>query len=176
MALANIVVPKWSDVVDTVHELETATDSLGYGSIYIAAADAAAEAIGGTADYYELATAAWTIGDEIHNMDESAGNGRLTYTGTPMVLAHVSCMFSCTAASNNQFTHWRLGKNGNTIASSEIQRKIANGADVGAGGVGDLIRMNTGDYLSLWVRNATSAANITPEVASLVATLRPLGP
>lgn len=139
----------------------------GHGQLYVAAADAAAETIAGTVNYYEVTTPVWTLSAGAHLFDESTGNGQLTYTGAVDVVAHIACSISMTCGSNNQVTHWRLGVNGTSNAASEVQRKIGTGADVGSTALHLITTLSAGDYISLFVRNATGANNVTLEVANL---------
>jgi hypothetical protein len=74
-----------------------------------------------------------------------------------------------TSGSNNQTLHWRIGLTGVTDATSEVQRRIMTGTDVGSTALHLITTMSTNDYLSLWVRNATGANNVTLEVGNLQA-------
>jgi len=140
----------------------------GHGQIYVAAADAAAITIANTNDYVEATVApAWTLSSGAHLFDESGGNGRLTYTGTQPMTAHIACSISMTCGSNLQLTHWRLGVNDTTDAASECQRKIGTGTDSGSTALHLITTVTTGDYISLWCRNSTGANDVTLEVANL---------
>ena len=141
----------------------------GHGSIYVPAAAAAAITIPNTADYVECTAPAWSLHAGGHLFDESDGNGRLTYTGVANVIAHISASVSMTSGSNGQVTHWRLGINGTPDASSESQRKIGTGTDVGALAIHEVAELATGDHISLFVRNATAANDVTVEVAQIAA-------
>ncbi len=144
------------------------------GSIYVAAADRATITIPNNTDYVEATAPAWTLHANGYLFDESDGNGRLTYTGIADVVMIVTATFSMTSASNNQVTHWRLGKNATPDAASETQRKIgATGTEVGAAAVTMLEPMSTGDYVSLWVRNATAGNDVIVEVATIAAITMP---
>lgn len=141
----------------------------GSGQMYVAAADAAAITIGGTTLYYECTAPAWTLSAGAYLFSEADGNGRLTYTGVETVRVLVSCMFSMTVDGLNDVLHWRLGVNGSSDASSEIQRKVGTGADVGAAGVQLLTQVAPGDHISLFVRNESAADDVTLETATLTA-------
>lgn len=134
---------------------------MGHGQIYVPATAAAAITIANTTDYVECTAPVWTLSAGGHLFDESAGNGRLTYTGLATSYMHIAYSYSMTTASNNQVTHFRIGKNGITDEASEVQRKVGTGADVGAGACHLVTSMSTGDYLSVWVRNSTSASDVT---------------
>jgi len=139
-----------------------------HGSLYVAAADRGDITISGTADYYEANGMVWTLPTGAFLFDESDGNGRLTYTGTVPVRGLVTASVSMTCTASSQVTHWRLGVNGTTNAATEIQRKIGTGADVGALSITGSVALSTGDHISLWARNETSATNITIECANII--------
>ncbi len=146
----------------------------GCGSIYVAAADRTPVIIANNTDYYEAIDPAWTLHANGYLFDESGGNGRLTYIGIADVVMQVTCTVSMTSASNNQVTHWRLGKNATPDAASEAQRKIgATGTEVGALAITMVEPMTTGDYVSLWVRNATAGNDVIVEVATIAAITMP---
>jgi hypothetical protein len=145
----------------------------GHGQIYVAAGDAAAITISDTSSYFEATNPTWTLSSGAHFFDESGGDGRLTYTGIVPLVMHVACTISMTSGSNNQVTHWRIGKTGTTDEASEVQRKIGTGADVGSTALHLVTTLSTGDYLSLWVRNATGSNNVTLEVANIQAMTMP---
>jgi hypothetical protein len=144
---------------------------MSHGQIYIPATNATATTISDTTSYFEVTAPAWslTTGAASHNFDESAGNGRLTYTGTEPVTVHVAFSYSMTTASNNQVTHFRVGVDGTTDVASEVQRKVGTGTDVGAGACHLISTLTTGQYLSVFVRNSTSASNVTVVCCNLQA-------
>jgi hypothetical protein len=142
---------------------------IGHGQIAVSASDAAAITISDTVSYFEVTNPVWTVGGALHNFDESGGNGRLTYTGVADTVVHIACSISMTSGSNNQTLHWRIGLTGVTDATSEVQRRIMTGTDVGSTALHLITTMSTNDYLSLWVRNATGANNVTLEVGNLQA-------
>lgn len=137
-----------------------------YGEIDVLAADSGTITISDTTSYFEATgTATWTLGAN-SNFDQVA-NGRLRYTGTPSVEGYVSAVISMTGASGNQVLYWRLGINGTTQAATEVHRKIGAGTDVGAMPLGGLLPLATNDYVSIWVRNTTSTADISIEASHL---------
>ena len=155
------------DIGPTDHRDSLATWRMNHGQIYVLAAAAAAIVIPNNTDYIEATAPAWTLSAGGFQFDESGGNGRLTYTGVATVMAHISCSISMSSASVNQVTHWRIGKNAVTDAASEIQRKTGAGGDVGSTALHLMESLATGDYVSLWCRNASGANNVTLEVANL---------
>lgn len=139
-----------------------------HGQIYVAAADAAAVTIGDTINYVEVTQPVWTFaaGDQ-YEFDESAGNGRLTYTGTQPIMCHIACSFSFTTANNQRLIHGRLGVSGTTNPASEAQRWASNAADVGSTAMHLVAALSNGDYVSMFVRNSSQADNVTIQVANL---------
>lgn len=147
---------------------------MGLGQIYVAAADAAAITVSDTGVYYEATEPVWSVYGDNEWFDESAGNGRLTYIASNDVMVHVACTISMTSgAQNNQVTHWRLGKNGTSDEMSEVQRKIGTGTDVGSTALHLVQMLSKGDYVSLFVRNATGTNDIVLECANLQAMTMP---
>ena len=140
------------------------------GEIYVPAAASDAITISNTSDYFEASGMAWTLSaTESHLFDESAGNGRLTYTGVADVVVRVSLSVSMTAVGNNQLLHFRIGKNTTPDDASEIIRFVGTGADIGSSATHLLTTLSTGDYVSMWARNETSTGNVSVEVANLQA-------
>lgn len=136
-----------------------------WGVLSVAAADSGAITISNSNDYFEATAMAWTLG-EARLFDENS-NGRLRYIGTEPVTAFVTATVSITSGSGSQVTHWRIGDTGTTLASSEVQRKIGVGADVGALAVTGLAVLDTNDYVSLWCRNSSGSNDVTIEVATM---------
>ena len=161
------------DISPQDHRDSLATWRMGHGQIYVPAAASAPVIINNTADYFEAIDPAWTLSAGAHFFDESGGNGRLTYIGVADVTVHIACTISLTSGSNLQVIHGRLGKTGTTDEASEVQRKIGTGTDVGSTALHLVTSMSTGDYLSLWVRNATGSNNVILEVANLQAVTMP---
>lgn len=145
-----------------------------HGQIWVPAAARAAVTISGTVNYYEATTPAWSLTADAQLFDESAGNGRLTYTGIVPVMVHIACTVSFTVAANNQVIHLRLGKSAVTDEASEAIQKLGTGTDVGSTALHLIEVLDPGEYISLWVRNETSAANITIEVANLQVVTMPM--
>lgn len=87
-------------------------------------------------------------------------DGRLRYTGGPDHHFHLVTSVSITAASNNQNVEIAIAKAG-VILPGDMERKIANGADVGSTAIHSDVTLSTSEYVEVWVRNTTSAAHIT---------------
>lgn len=142
----------------------------GHGQIFVAAADSGEVVITDQTTYFTAETApTWTLSAGAHLLDMSSANGRLTYPAGPDIVVRVACPISFTCASNNQVIHMRLAKNTTDDAASEIQRKVGTGADVGSTALHLITTMSAGDYVALTIKNATSTANVTVEVASIQA-------
>lgn len=135
-----------------------------HGEIHVTSASATT--ISDTTSYFDAAgTYALDSGVD-WDMDT---NGQLRYTGTPDRYVEATASFSVTAATNNQVLHFGIAKNGTELTASDIQRKVGTGADVGAGMVHGFTTVSTNDYLTVEVRNETSAANVTFETCELFA-------
>jgi hypothetical protein len=154
------------DLVETVR--------MKSGSLYVPEAAAAAIVIPDTINYVEMSAPAWTLNAGADGFDETAGNGRLTYKGVADAMLHVACTISLTAASNNQVFHVMLAKNGTPDVSSEVIFKIGTGADAASTALHLVVQVALGDYLSVFIRNTTSASNARLECANLQAVSMPM--
>lgn len=101
-------------------------------------------------------------------------NNRLTYTGTPDVLANVSISISMTAAANNKVVTMYVAENGTPVAASAVERKVGTGADVGALSVQYALTLSTNDYVELFVENNTDDTNLTIENMVMQVTTAPI--
>jgi hypothetical protein len=143
----------------------------GHGELFIADGDGAAITISDTTNYFEATASTWTLNSVGHLFDESAGNGRLTYTGVTTVNVQVDAVVSFEGGQNDVY-HWRLGVNGTSDSNGESIRKLGTGGDIGPSVCSLMTSLDPGDYVSLWVRDETDTANATPRVASIAATTR----
>lgn len=150
-------------------DLRDAIESLRprFGRIYVLPAGSAAVVIPDTTNYVEVTSPTWTLDANALDVDESDGNGKLTYTGVADVVATVTAHLSLTSASNNQEIHFRLAKNGTTLAETETLHKVLQGADPISVSLETIVPLSTGDHLSIAVRNATGANNVTIQNAGL---------
>lgn len=132
----------------------------GHGTIYISSSSATT--ISDTTTYFKVAGT--TTSRTLKNFSMPT-DGRLTYTGTPDIHVHVTASLSFTTASNSQIIHVRIGKNGSATGAdsvaSEVQGKVGTGADVGDHAVHYDTMLSNGDYLEVFVRNESSASNLT---------------
>lgn len=131
----------------------------GHGGMYVTTDAATSPA--NTSDYLDVAGTFTLIGD-VYNWDMNS-NGQLRYTGPKQRSVSVVTTISMLSASNNQVVHFRIAKNGTSIAHSEIERKIGTGADIGAAACHADLTVVTNDYITLQLRNATSTATVTVE-------------
>ena len=142
---------------------------MGMGQMFVPATAAAAVTISDTSSYFEATNPAWTFSTDGYLFDE-VSNGRLRYTGTVPVMAHIACSVSMTmSVGTNQVTHFRLSLNGTTDPASEVQRFVGTGSDVGSTALHLVETLTAGDYISLWVRNSTGSNDVTIECANLQA-------
>jgi hypothetical protein len=139
----------------------------GHGLLSVAAAAAAVVTIPDTTNYVEITNPVWTLGSNNYLFDESNGNGQMTYLGTESVEVDINATLSFTAPANNQVLHFRIGKNGSTIAASEVQQKVGTGSDVETVPITATVQLTTGDHLSLFVRNETAIQDITVQTATM---------
>lgn len=130
------------------------------GGLYISGSSATT--VSDTTSYFKVAGT--TTSRTLHNFTMDT-DGRLTYSGTPDIHVDCTATISMTAAQNNENIHFRVGLNGDATTAdaiaSETERYVSTGADVGAASVHYDSQMSNGDYLELFVRNETSATNVT---------------
>jgi hypothetical protein len=103
----------------------------------------------------------------LQDFDMSANN-RLKYVAQATSHFVVTVALSMTAAGNNQLTTLSVAKNGTNIASSEVQRFIGTGADLGAAAVATIVELAQDDYLELFVANETGTGNLTVELMNFI--------
>lgn len=108
----------------------------------------------------------WTLSANARNFSEGT-NGRLQFDGVAVRAFMVAGTVSMTSPENNKTYEFGIGKNGTIWTPSIIQRKIGTGADVGAAPIAGIIEMDTGDYLTLQVRNTTDTSNVTVTKANI---------
>jgi hypothetical protein len=145
----------------------TLTDWLAaaYGCIYNSSTSATT--ISDTTSYFDVAGTTTLVGGG-SNFDMPA-NGRLRYTGSATKTFAVQVSASMTSASNNQVLYLVLGVNGTEDTNTVVQRKTSTGADVGAASISGLISLAQNDYVTLMIRNSTTASNATIEAMNMLA-------
>lgn len=107
----------------------------------------------------DLTAKGWTV----------SAAGRLTYTGTENIFAHIAASFSMTAAGNNKLLSVYVAKNGTVLTASRMRRLVGTGADEGTGAVHAACDMVTDDYLEFYVENNTDAVNMTLTLGNMFA-------
>ncbi len=138
-----------------------------HGELSITAA--AETSILATDTFYQVAgTFALSNAALVHNFSMGT-NGRLQYDGPNERIFHCAASWSMIAAGNNKIFELAIAKNGVSIATGHISRKIATGADVGTGALHSLTSLETGDYLSLMVAGETDTTNFTMTHGNLFA-------
>lgn len=152
---------------DTAPAPEMGT-AVANGMIYVAEIYGDAVTIYDTSTYFEVTEPVWTLQDGGKLFDMSGGNGRLTYVGIRPIRVYISCTVSMTAGANDQL-HMSLGLNGVTAEASEVQRTMGASGDVGIVALLLITTMESGDYISLFIRNTTGANNSTVTVANIAA-------
>lgn len=129
-----------------------------YGSMYISTAT---ETSVSTQNTPLKALGTTTAGDALRDFTHAAN--RLTYTGAPDREFMVTAALSLSAAQNNQILAFHIAKNGSVVVASEIHRKAAIGADIGAASVMVEVPLSKNDYVELWVENKSGTTNLTIE-------------
>ena len=142
---------------------QASVDALSsFGFLYVSTPAATSITTGGTFVKAAGTTTAGTLRDFTHV------DNRLTYIGAEARVFSIDVAVSM-ISSNNIITHWRIAKNGTTIAASEQQRLVGTGADVGNAGVQAEAELSTGDYIELFCTSDTGedAKSITAQRMTL---------
>ncbi len=92
---------------------------------------------------------------------DSPSSGRLRYTGPVPIATKIIATVSMTSAQNNQVIELGIAVNGVVKSETVVQRKTGTGSDVGSASVVGLVSLDFNDYVEIFVRNITSASNIT---------------
>ena len=86
--------------------------------------------------------------------------GRLRSLCANVRHCHIVGSMSFVGPTNNQEYAFRLGKNGTPSIEADLHRKVGTGADVGAIAIHWVVELAQNDYVSLFVKNVTSNANL----------------
>jgi hypothetical protein len=89
-------------------------------------------------------------------------NDRLTYSGSRPRYFHVTASISARSNTVNIVTSWGFFVNDTQHASSLITRKISTAGDVGAMAMSNILYLEPGDSLELWV-SGDKAGTVTAE-------------
>jgi len=148
-------------------DLRDAVESLRQreGESYISSA--AATVVASTGVYVKAAGTSTLVAGAYEFDDDSGTDNRLMYTGAETVHCDVGAVISMTSVASNQVICFKIAKNGVVIDSSEVQRKVGTGSDVGALVCRASTDLDTGDYVELWVTNNTTSGNVTVELCNL---------
>ncbi|MDZ7742982.1 MAG: hypothetical protein U5Q03_14920 [Bacteroidota bacterium] len=141
-----------------------ATLQVKYGELYITAS--AATTISDTTNFFDLA-GTWMLG-EAEQFNETGGNGRLTYVGTPTIEVFVWGMASINSAGTGDTAYMRLEKNGADLPGSESVEFEVGTAILEFTAFG-ILEMATDDYVNLAVRNETDTDDLTATLGHMVA-------
>lgn len=101
----------------------------------------------------------------------TSSNNRLTYTGIRPILLSVDASYTVDAVGNNKQFSTYIAKNGTISSASRSIIRVATGTDNRSGTCLDLLNLNTGDYIELWIANDTDTTGATV----LDMTLRAIG-
>lgn len=134
------------------------------GGYYWSAQGEAAVAVSGT--YVKVTTASSTTSTRAEDFTVSTDN-RLTYTGTRTKTFVVTYSLTMTTETTG-IAGLRIAKNGSTLASSEIHRRVNTPTDEGAVPVKDFVELATGDYVELWATNTTGTGDVYIEHGTCV--------
>lgn len=100
---------------------------------------------------------------------DHSGSNRATYTGLKPIIASITAVLSLEVLANNQSVEILLYKNGSLIPGSRSQIRIQNSGIRQSVTALAGVRMNTGDYVEVWVQNLTSDTDVTAYTLSLFA-------
>ena len=96
------------------------TLQMKYGGLFVTPPDTAATVFTDTTSFFPLA-GTYTLDNNGDQFDQSAGNGLLTYIGTPDIVAVLIGQTSCIAASGTQVCKIRFEKNGVAVVGSTAE-------------------------------------------------------
>lgn len=130
--------------------------------------NAVATTIASSGVYYQMAgTTKFT--SAVGNQFDMPSNGRLRYTGTPTIMAHIACTLSyAVAAGSNQECRFVIYKNGVKVEESEIRNTLSSTASQSSA-IHVALSLATNDYLELYCVNNTAANNLTATTVNLFA-------
>lgn len=137
----------------------------GRGEMYISTPAATSFSDNST---FVAAAGTWTLSPNAFLWDMNT-NGQLRYIGAGTRACHVTCTVSMLSSANSQGSHWAIAKNGTVIASSEVERFIGTGADIGSATTHAFAEVVNGDYFSLYCYNSdwTVAQTLTAQRANM---------
>jgi len=135
-----------------------ATDATHYGQVTLQ--DNSTDTVIAATATPVLVLGTWVVGSVGNFTGTTAG--RLTYTGTAtsVLSVHASITIEPVSGNNNQDLSVYLAKNGSIVATTRISAIISNGASQNLS-FSSNESFATNDFIEIFVRNATSTANVT---------------
>jgi len=97
------------------------------------------------------------------------GTSGLTYTGIRPATVLATATIQVDPAGNNVSGWVYLARDGVPITESRIPFGVTAGQDIRTVTISDLIRVTTGETVSVWVANASGVVDITVPIVSLIA-------
>lgn len=119
----------------------TATTSIGSTGVY--------EMIGGT----------FTADSNFLEGFSAKSTGEVVYQGTSDAIILVQFYLSLAAQAATTMTGMRIGKNGTTIAKSQMNRFISSADQAGAVSVGAYVEVSAGDTIAPFISNLTNGSD-----------------
>jgi hypothetical protein len=130
--------------------------------------NAVATTIASSGVYYQM-NGTTKFNSAVGNQFDMPSNGRLRYTGTPTIMAHIACTLSyVVSAGSNQECRFVLYKNGVKVEESEIRNTLSSTAGQSSA-IHVALSLATNDYLELYCVNNTAANNLTATTVNLFA-------
>ena len=136
----------------------------GHGMLYLVTP--AANVLSDTTTWVQVG-GAFTLSGSAYNWAETA-EGQLHYDSAGDRDAHVTASLTCTSASNSQILEFAIALNGTPVTGSAILHKTGTGSDVISISLTAHVDVSDGDYVSLMLRNTSSASNVTVQRCVLV--------
>ncbi|KKL52554.1 hypothetical protein LCGC14_2284320, partial [marine sediment metagenome] len=141
----------------------------GHGHYYVTTPADTTIAVTGT--YVKAAGATATL--HLDDWDDDGGtDNRLRYIGAGSVHLCISVQLSFTIDGNLKVIAFRIAKNGDATTTeaiaSTVNRKAAQGADVGAVPLFAGFEVVNGDYIEIWLTNETDTSDVRVEHAQLL--------
>ncbi|MCP5044196.1 MAG: hypothetical protein GY944_24470 [bacterium] len=144
------------------------TQARGHAMVHIATGDTAATTL--VLDTPTQAAGTTTLStvaiDGLTRWSMPSDN-RLLLTVAEDRLVEVDVSISMSAATSGQqgHLHIAMGASGSAavVASTEIQRKVAGGSDVGSTSLSWVGIMSSGDVIEIWLENKTASVDMTLE-------------
>jgi hypothetical protein len=145
------------DVVETLRN--------GVGEISITAASPVVVTVQNT--WQENSEATWAASANLLNWAMTV-NGRLYYTGPSERMCHIAATLEVDLTSGGPgVAQMAIAKNGTVITTSITQQTIDTGVTHEATAIHAYTMAETGDYLSIMVRNTSATADIGIDFAQL---------